>query len=193
METQFKDTFFDSLKTMIRHHTWWYKTYEFFRYGLPRLFKNLWHFRKEMYEFEPWDYRFNLNLFARSLEPLSHYLEHRGHEVDESRMKKVEKIKRVIELLNTMKEDKYIQMAEERIGSPLIMHEWEFEETESGLYRMVDNDTEEEKKHNREIFSLSHKIEKDEWEEFCQIIKGPNYDKYSPESFDGSDMRCWWD
>ena len=47
MEVQFTDTFFKSLKTLSRHQTWWYKTYELFRYKIPYFFENVWYFRKE--------------------------------------------------------------------------------------------------------------------------------------------------
>ena len=45
MDVQFTDSFWKSLKTMNRHQTWWYKTYELFRYKIPYFFENVWYFR----------------------------------------------------------------------------------------------------------------------------------------------------
>mgnify|MGYP000859386387 CR=1 FL=1 len=44
MEIGFGNTFFDSLKVLNRHGTWWYRIYETIRYGIPRFFKNVWKF-----------------------------------------------------------------------------------------------------------------------------------------------------
>jgi hypothetical protein len=35
MDVKFADSFGDSLKTLIMHNTWWYKTYEVVRYKIP--------------------------------------------------------------------------------------------------------------------------------------------------------------
>ena len=50
MDIKFADTFGDSIKTMIRYNTWSKnKTYELFRYDLPRFFKNVWRFRSALW------------------------------------------------------------------------------------------------------------------------------------------------
>ena len=63
MKIEFADSFWKSLKTLSRHETWWYKTYEFFRRDLPYFLENIWFFRKELYAFRSWDYSYNLDLF----------------------------------------------------------------------------------------------------------------------------------
>ena len=75
MKVTFAETFWDSLRVMSRHQTWWYKTYEVFRYKIPYFLRNLWFFRNELWEFRGWDYSHNLNMFARSLERTSMTLE----------------------------------------------------------------------------------------------------------------------
>ena len=100
MKVTFADSFWKSMKVMVRHQTWWYKTYEVFRYKIPMFLENLWFFRKELWSFRSWDYSFNLKLFARSLEKTVNTLEFHGNEIESTRMKKVEKIKRVIYLIN---------------------------------------------------------------------------------------------
>ncbi len=60
MNVQFTDTFFKSLKRLSRQQTWWYKTYELFRYKIPHFVENVWYFRKELWEHRSWDYMYSL-------------------------------------------------------------------------------------------------------------------------------------
>lgn len=197
MKVTFADSFWDSLKVMSRHQTWWYKTYAVFRYKIPMFIENLWFFRKELWSFRSWDYTFNLDLFRRSLEKTSNTIEHHGQEVIISRIKKVDKINRVIFLLSQLREDNFISMAEKELG----------ELKNSGWDR---DDTDEESEHNSKVFARAREIEESSWNEIWNILRGQNYDEYrkmvdelSPEEmkkkdlwndwFDGSGIRGWWD
>ena len=214
MNIQFSDGFFDSIKRLNRHQTWWYRTYETVRYDIPRFFKNVWKFRKEMYDFHAWDYGYNLDLFKRSLELTADYLEKDGIEVDSSRLKKVAKIRRAVELLGNVRGNSYIEKAEEELGD-LFLTDWNFEEvidsTES--VRLIESETPEQKAHNGKVFARANEIEEKEWNELWQIIKGQDHQEYSgkyqklkesgvlPEDemhayddwFDGSGIKGWWD
>jgi hypothetical protein len=200
MEVKFADSFWKSLKTLSRHQTWWYKTYEFFRRDLPYFLENIWFFRKELYAFRSWDYSFNLDLFRRSLEKTVDTIEHYGHEVDESRMKKVGKIKRAIQLLKNVRSDEYTNRAEKELGE-LKNSDWLWNGRE---------DTEEEKNHNRNVFKRAREIEDSEWKELWSIIHGQDIKEYSEiynsktdeekeegdiwnDWFDGSGIKGWWD
>jgi hypothetical protein len=130
---------------------------------------------------------------------MSDKLEKQGLEVDESRLKKVEAMRRVIKLIQNYNNDSYIEMAESELGE-LIHHPWEFEDIEDkpGFSRLVDKETEEEKEHNRKIFDRSREIEESEWNELHQLLKGQDYSKFDKnkdfyEQFDGSGIKCWWD
>lgn len=209
MDMNFTEEFMDSLKKMNMHQTWWYKTYEVFTDKIPKFFKNIWFFRKQLWEHREWDYSFSLMMFKRSLESLCYDLEHYGHEVDGTRMKKVEKIKRVIYLLNNIRTDNYINMAEEEMGT-LYDSGFEFEPTDNGNFRMVNTLTEFQNTHNRKVYHLAEKIEKDEWKELWKILEGQDVEEYRNlfdsktdeekrerdiwnEWFDGSGMKHWWD
>lgn len=200
MKVEFADSFWKSLKRLSRQQTWWYKTYEVFRYKIPMFFENLWYFRKEIWRFRSWDYSFNLQMFSRSLEKTANTLEFHGNEVEETRMKKVEKIKRVIEIIKSLDESRYIDRAEKELGEIKNSEGW-FDERE---------DTPEEREHNKKVFELANKIEEDEWNELWEILKGQNRQQYSElmESateedkwktdiwnkwFNGSGMKNWWD
>ena len=211
MKIQFADSFSKSLKRLIWHQHPVYKIYETFRYKIPIFFKNLWFFRKELWDFRSWDYGFNLMMLRRSLEKTVNTIEIYGNEVEESRMKKVEKIKRVIELLKNVRSDSYIEMAEKELGE--IKHiDWEFEEVpdKPGYMKLVDKEDDEEKDHNRKVYKRANEIELEEWREIWRILEGQDHNEYvklmestSEEDkqktdlwyiwFDGSGMKNWWD
>ena len=212
MKVLFSDSFGKSLEKLIWHQHTVYKVYEVFRYKIPMFFENLWFFRKELWEFRSWDYTYNLRILARSLEKTSNTLEFHGHEIEESRMKKVEKIKRIIQLVKNLDNYEYISMAEKELGE--IKHiDWDFEEVPDnpGYMKLVDNEDEEEKRnHNRKIYNRADEIEAEEWKEIWRILEGQDHSDYTKlmEStseedrrntdlwykwFDGSGMKHWWD
>ena len=200
MKVVFTDSFWKSLRVMARQETWWYKTYEFFRYKLPAFFRNLYYFRRELWEFRGWDYSFNLSLFARSLEKTSEVIEKHGNEVESSKNKKVEKIKRVVELIKNSREDLYIYRAEEELGE-IRGENWFLGDEELNPDDM---------EHNRKVYARAREIEEMEWSEIWDILRGQNIDEYRtlmgklpPEEkdkmdvwndwYDGSGIRNWWD
>jgi hypothetical protein len=200
MKVVFTESFWKSLKIMARHQTWWYRTYEVFRYKLPAFFRNLYYYRRELWEFRGWDYSFNLTLFARSLEKTSEVLEKHGNEVEVSKNKKVEKIKRVIELIKNSREDHYIYRAEEELGE-IRGENWFLGDDELNP---------EDMEHNRKVYARAREIEEIEWSEIWDILRGQNIDEYRtlmgklpPEEkdkmdvwndwYDGSGIRNWWD
>jgi len=192
MDVQFTDSFWKSLKTMNRHQTWWYKTYELFRYNIPLFFKNIWRFRKELYNHQWWDYRFTLEMLYRSLSIMVAKLETDGIEEDGSRGKKVQKIKRALELLKHKLDDDYVNRAEVELGE-LPRKPFEFEKMEDGNYLLVDNDTPAEREHAQKIYKRAREIEDTEWKELWEIFKGTKFSKKFGWAYDGSDMRGWWD
>lgn len=211
MEVNFSDSFFKSLKKLAWHQSIIYKSYSLFRYDLPRFFKNMWRFRKVLWNHAWWDYRFTLEALHTSLSIMEEGMSTKGWEVRETRDKKVEKMRRVLELLQHKIDDDYIDRAEEELGE--IKHSpWEFEEVEGNpnLSRMIDNDSAEDKEHNRKVFDRAREIEELEWAEIWTIFKGQDikewkkiqeclseeeknkWDHYE-KWYDGSDLRGWWD
>lgn len=198
MNITFEDSFWKSLKTLSRHQTWWYKTYDFFRRGIPNFVKNVWFFRKQLWDFRSWDYSYNLQLFARSLEATSDLLENYGNEVEKTRNKKVLKIKRSIYLLHRIRTEDYITDAEKELGE---LKNTDFFSRE---------DTNEEREHNRKVFTRATELEEQECNELWEILKGQDkkdfnkiYENLSKEEkmkfdhwenwFDGSGIKNWWD
>ena len=220
MKVEFKDTFFESLEKLAWYDTKLWKVWEFFRRGLPTFFKNIYRFRKELYNHQWWDYHYTLEMMYRSLVIMEKEISVKGIEEDVSRNKKVAKMQRAIQILKNINDDKYTNMAEAELGQ-LIIRDWEFEETgdttdnpfgekNEKLYRLVDNESSAEKKHNRRVFNRARKLEESEWKELWKIFEGQNTNEYKKLSksltseehknrdvwndwFDGSGMRGWWD
>jgi len=202
MKTNFTDTFFESFERMINRQRWYWKTYDLFRYDLPNFFRNLWLFRKNLWNHTWYNGDGSILPWVKTaVDDMTWKIETRGHEVDESRMKKVAKMKRLSYLIDVCVHDKFIEEAEKELGIEMILHPWEFVSAEGheGSYELLDKDTPEEKEHNHKILERSHQIQKEYWEELCYIIKGPDYDtiRESGEDFyeklDGTDIRGWWD
>ena len=209
MKVEFKDTFFESVEKLVWYDTKLGKVWEFFRRGIPTFIGNIWRFRKELYNHQWWDYRYTLQMLHRSLVIMEKQISVKGMEVDVSRNKKVAKMQRAIQLLQNRLDDNYIEQAEKELGE-LHLKEPEFELTENGLYRLIDDQTKEETAHNVKVFKLASTIDDREWRELWNIFKGQSILDFKKhlktipkeeqktrdvwnEWYNGSDMRGWWD
>ncbi len=194
MGVQLKDTFFESVEKLVWYDTKLWKVWEFIRRGLPNFFKNIWRFRKELYNHQWWDYHFTLEMLYRSLTIMVNKLELEGIEEDESRMKKVGKIYRALELIKHKLDNDYVNRAEMELGE-ISYKPIRFEPVEGsdGLFSLEDDDTPEEKKHIAKVFKRAKQIEEVEWKELWEIFKGTKFSKKFGWAYDGSDMRGWWD
>lgn len=210
MKIEFADSFGDSLKTLIRHNSWWYKIYQTIRYDIPSFVKNIYRFRKMLWNHRWYDYRYTLEALQTSLEIMEKKM-HDGMEVRESRDKKIAKMQRAIQILKNINDDKYTDMAEAELGV-IVYTEWEFEDVDGkpGFSKLVDTQSSAEKNHNRKVFNRARKLEQTEWKELWKIFEGQDirgYKKFQKtlteeekkktdsyyQWFDGSDMRGWWD
>ena len=192
MKVEFKESFFESVEKLVWYDTNLWKVWSAIRYDIPLFFKNVWRFRKELYNHQWWDYRYTLEMMYRSLSIMVVKLEKDGIEEDVSRMKKVVKIKRALELLKHKLDDDYVDRAEAELGE-IQSGPFEFEKTEDGNYTMVDLviQTASTRRHNRKVYKRAGDIEEKEWNELWDIFKGKKFTTF--EKFDGSDLRGWWD
>ena len=192
MKVEFKDTFFESVEKLVWYDTNLWKVWSAIRYDIPLFFKNVWRFRKELYNHQWWDYRFHLEMMYRSLSIMEKGMSEKGIEVSETRDVKVQKMRRALELLKHKLDDDYIERAEGELGE-LSRNPIEFEPVEGkeGLYSMVDNDTPAEKRHAKKVYKRARVIEEMEWKELWDIFKGKKFTTW--EKYDGSDLRGWWD
>lgn len=137
-------------------------------------------------------------------------LEKHGHEIEESRNKKIEKIRRAVQLIQNYNNDAYLELAEAELGE-ITVHPFEFKPSDKeGYFELVDKDTLAEAAHKKKVYARTRAIEEAEWKELWSIIKGQDHKQYSKlykkltdeeknnqnhyyEWFDGSGLRGWWD
>jgi len=199
MEIKFADSFWESLDRLVKRERWYWKTWDFLVYDIPKGIKNIIFFWKVIWSFRPWDSSYNLRILGRSLEKLKVSIEN-GNEADITRLKKVDKINRSIEILKNITEDRYHDIAEEQLGYE-INTEYIFREEE---------EPKEISDANRKIYDLTREMEEKEWNEIWDIFKGQNHNHYTMlldrmddekkkeedvwgNWYDGSGMRQWWD
>jgi hypothetical protein len=192
MDVQFTDSFTKSLKRLMWHESKVYKVYALFRYDIAHFLKNIWRFRKELWSHSWWDYRFTLNILERSLTIMEKGMSEKGIEVSETRKPKVMKMRRALELLKNNREDNFVERAEKELGE-LKLSEWQFELLENGNRRLIDDENEDDREHNRKVYQRATQIENDEWNEMWEIFKGTKYSKKYGKQYDGTDLRGWWD
>ena len=192
MDVQITDSFTKSLKRLMWHESKVYKVYALFRYDIAHFLKNIWRFRKELWSYDWWDYRFTLNMLECSLTIMEKGMSEKGIEISETREPKVKKMQRALELLKNSREDNFIERAEQELGE-LKLSDWQFELLESGNHRLIDDENESDKEHNLKIYQRARQIENDEWNEMWEIFKGTKYSKKYGKKYDGTDMRAWWD
>ena len=117
-------------------------------------------------------------MLERSLTIMEKGMSEKGMEVSESREPKVKKMQRAIELLKNSREDNFIDRAERELGE-LKLSEWQFEPLENGNRRLIEDESEKDKKHNRKVYQGARQIEEKEWKELWKIVD--------------RDLRGWWD
>lgn len=202
MKIKFKETFFESFKRMINRERWYWKLWDLFRYDIPRFFRNLWLFRKNLWNHTWYNGDSSVLPWVKTaVDDMAWRIEKYGHEVDESRLKKVAKMRRLSYLIDVCVKDEFIDEAEKELGFKYVYYPFEFEEVlgNDKAYTLKQNETPEDKENNSKLLNRSHEIQKEYWEEICAIIKGPDYDamRASEEDwdklYDGSDLRAWWD
>jgi len=200
MKIVITDTFVKSLEKLVARQRWHWKIYEFFRYDLVSGIKNLVFFFPVIWNFRGWDSAFQMKLLRRSLEPLRDSIAN-GNEISKTADKKVQKIERLMEILDNITEDRYIEIAEEKLGLKVDSN-----------YIFDKDEPVEIAEANSKIFSLSRAIEEDEFQEFAYILKGQDpkeFEKYKEEHlkedddleksrdiwddfYDGSCILRWW-
>lgn len=188
MDIKITDSFTHSLRRLMWHEHWLYRFYATFRYDIPLFFKNVWRFRRELYNHQWWDYRYTLNMLEKSLLILEKGIREKGIEAHQSRESKLVAMQRALELLRNNREDNYLDRAQAELGN---LSEWEWEVDENGL--LIDKDTPEQKEHNKAVFKRANEIQEKEWKELWEIIKGTKNSKKFGWAYDGTDMRGWWD
>ena len=92
MEVNMAPTFFDSVKRIVNRQKWYWKTWDFLRYDMPRFFRNLWLFRKALYNYRWYSGQHAVLPFMQTaLMDMHCNIENYGLEVESSKFKKTNK------------------------------------------------------------------------------------------------------
>ena len=89
MKVQFADSFLESFKKLNRSQRIPYRILDSIRYEIPNFLKNIWVFRKSLYNYRWYDHSGVLNFMADSFGHMSKNLELKGWEIDEGKLKKL--------------------------------------------------------------------------------------------------------
>jgi len=202
MKIERKNTPIDKLKrAMYVGEQYW----DTIRYDIPRFLKNLWLFRKDLYNYCWYSGQHAVLPFMKTaLMDMAAKIDERGSEVESSKSKKVMKMWRAAKLMEHFIEENFVELAENELGE-IAHRDFEFEDAPDhpGCYQLVNNNTPEEDEHNTKVFARANEIEESMWSELWSILKGQNPAeiKSSPETtekeyddwYDGSGLRNWWD
>jgi len=180
-------------------------------------FRNVWIFRKALSCHVWWDYSGILYFLEIGILDMKGKMSSRSVQEQESVKKKIVKMERAAQILGRIRKSGYIHLAEQELGEIQIGNtwfetyapnsevekEWLGSESELPLYEMKDDLSEEQKAHNSKIFSRSDELERKEWEELFQILRGQDNlenletseesDDPWGKAYDGSGLKSWWD
>jgi len=171
MEVKFADTFWPSFKKFVDSDNPW--KFEYYKNKWYDLKRALWALRKYFRvttKMVPWDSGSVIEMMKFQIGILADHMETKGLEVDESRLPKIEKMRRFIKLAEHYREDDYAdRCGYEDTNIEMVC-------TEDGI-EMKPADPEADR-HNSRVFKEAHKLEDKEWNEMIELLK---------------DMRSWWD
>jgi hypothetical protein len=181
-------------------YTWFDRTRRFLTRDIPNFLRNIYKFRKALWNHHWWDYTGTLEFIEIGVNDIADNIRIKGIEVEHSRFKKVAKMRRVVEIIKNIREDRYFDIVENEMGKGLDSPNFEFVpcEDKPGFFEMVDLGTEEEQEFKDRYFERIRELEESQWNELWDILKGQDYETFDKEKkfdeqFDGSGLRGWWD
>ena len=198
MKINLHNTFFDNIKKLSYRERWYFKVWFLFRRDLPEFIRNIWIFRKALWNHRWWDWVHTMKILQTSLKEMERGMQ-KGKECRETRDKKIYKMRKAIYLMDRFMEDDFVHVAEKELGElPDRNLEFECSEDNPGYYIIKDTDTDEEKIHRKKVYERAREIEEQMWNELWDTFRGQDYSKFDDEKewddqFDGSGMRRWWD
>lgn len=213
MDIKFADSFAESLKKLRAGHRWYNQVLTWLRYDMPNFIKNIWLFKKALWNHHWWDHHGSLVFLRISLLNMATNLETKGNEDSVPRLKKVVAIRRAAELIDNYNNDRYLELAEAELGQIISRGSLDFRPCEDhpGYFELVDHLTPADNRHNRKIYNRASQLANTQWKELWQILEGQNIKDYSrklsklstvekssdtgiwQEWFNGSGMKGWWD
>lgn len=158
-------------------YLFWEKPKDWY-YNMKWLFRNLWGFRNELWNFRSWDYSHCIGIFARSLEMLAECIKN-GHEERRSALKKVDAINELVSLLRKTSDGDDFGCADEF-----------FEEKH--LTVPLEEYHKEYLKRKKDALERIYRIIRGQDSDELKGINVSDYDEWV-EKFDGTGYEGWWD
>jgi hypothetical protein len=138
-----------------------------------RFIKNIWFFRKELWNHVNNDYSSSLMIFKRSLELMSSYME-KNYTESFIVQKRVSKMKTAIELINRIENEDYFKLALEKIHDEFKSSPAYKEEITFGRSSVTNEDI-------NKATVLGVRLEENDWVNLWTILKDNRYG-----------LRTWW-
>ena len=144
------------------------------------LIKNIWFFRKELWNHRNFDYIFSLIILRRSIQGLKQSIEENGKTGSFHSNNIIKNINETINLMDSIEEGDYVEKA--RLALKLEFTSSAVFKEENGGYRLVDLSG-----HESKIFDKATELEEKEWRRLFVLLageKGRHRKTYG--------MRYWW-
>lgn len=151
-------------------------------YSFKNFLKNIWLFRKTLYNTSWYTGDTALYLFVYDYVSMIKINKERYDRYENDAMY-VEKMTRLLEISKVLKDDTFIEVAEEKLNLKYNYKDLEFKKIEGrDFYELINNLTVEEKNINYTIQQESQRLSKEYTKEFYEIL-----------SCENSGISRWWD
>lgn len=192
-EFEYKPTFLKKIDLFISKYTKYRRIWELIRREIPAFFKNIWVFRKALWEYRWYNMDGTLHFMENALEKSIPLFEKNGTEVYKSKNLKIYRMKRLKYLLEVHRNHSYLELAEKELGK-LHYRPLKFKKLDDypDFFEIVDTLTPEQSEHNSNIYKRSCEIEEEHWQEIIETIRGRKIYNYDTD-FDGNGIKNWWD
>ena len=161
------DSFFKSFRKMFSFR---HRYIEMPWYNLKHGLRNIWNFKKIVWQHRDWDYYDILRMQQFQLKKLKATLAD-GHEVDESRLPKIDKMSRVIELIQNIFDDQDMEKTfMSRVGYDFDKVSHDFIPVEGKDYFEFVTDSPYSNEEFKKFYDDADELEKAESKELYEII-----------------------
>jgi len=167
-----------------------YNLVDFF-FNIKNFFRNIFLFRNELTDFRIGDYYFILNVFRRTLELNLNYFVKEKDNCPIFLDVKIENMKRALDILNNIRDDNYLELAEKELGYKYIYSDFIFERVDNNLFKLKNDLSSEVGKKNYDLSEKSEEIKEEEWIELMDILKG-NDIEINIEKHQNKGLRSWY-
>jgi hypothetical protein len=141
-------------------------------YNTKRGIGNLFRYFRVVWGMVPWDSHSIYEMMKFQITILCNNIEKYGHEIDENRIPKIKDMRRCIEILDNIIEDKYMDLCGYDNNYKIIWKPTKKEDKKNfKLYEMTSDATKEQEKNNSRAIKESFELEEKELKELFDLMK----------------------